>query len=110
QRKAGEAVVDHEGLQMLTLGGKIDAVIEIAGHHVGAAADYGLERFRATLEVDDLDIDAGLFVFAERMGEHRRQITEAEAAADRKRHLRLCKRKATRQNERRQSHAETSQN
>ena len=35
QHEAGEAVIDHEGLQLLALGGEIDAVIEIAGDHVG---------------------------------------------------------------------------
>ena len=50
---------------MLVLGGEIDAMIEIAGYDVGAAADHGVERLRAALEVDHLDIDAGLLVFAE---------------------------------------------
>ena len=63
--KPGIAVIDHEGLQRLVLGGQIDAMIEIAGHHVGAAADHGGERLRAALEIDDLDVEAGLFVFAE---------------------------------------------
>ena len=94
QRETGEAVIDHEGLQMLALGGEIDAMVEIAGDDVGRAADHRLERFRAALEVDDVDIHAGLFVFAELLGQHGRQIAEAGAAADRERHLRLRQRNA----------------
>ncbi len=63
---------------MLALGGEIDAVVEIAGDHIGAAADHGLERLRAALEVDDLDIDAGLLEFAELLGQHGRQIAQAQ--------------------------------
>ena len=100
QRKARVAVIDHEGLQVLALGGEIDAVVEIARHHVGAAANDGLERFRAALEVDDVDVDARLFEFAELLGEHRRQIAQAAAATDRERDLRLREREAARQHKR----------
>ena len=77
------AVIDHEGLQLLLLGGEIDAVIEIAGNHVGAAAEHGLERIRAALEIDQFDGKAGLVEFAELLGQHGRQIAQAGAAADR---------------------------
>jgi len=68
KREAGVAVVDHERLQMLALGGEIDAMIEITGDDIGAAANNCLERFGTALEVDDLYIDAGLLVLAERLG------------------------------------------
>ena len=106
QRKAGIAVIDHESLQMLALGGEIDAVVEIAGHHVGAAADHGLERFRAALEVDHLDLDAGLLEFAELLGQHGRQIAQAAAAADGERDLGLREREARRQNKRGERNAQ----
>ena len=82
---------------MLALGGEIDAVIEIAGDHVGRAADHRLERFRAALEVDDLDVEAGLLELAELVGEDGRQIAEAAAAADGERDLGLRQRQARRQ-------------
>ena len=85
---------------MLALGGEIDAVVEIAGHHVGAAADHGLERLRAALEVDHLDIDAGLLELAELLGEHGRQIAQAAGAADGERDLGLREREARRQQQR----------
>src|SRR4029079_9475098 len=97
QRKSRIAVVDHERLQMLALGRKIDAVVEIARYDVGAAADDSFEGFRAALEIDDLDIDAGLFVFAERLCQHGGQIAQARSAADCKSDLGLRKRKAARQ-------------
>ena len=58
-------------------------MVEIAGDHVGAAAEHGFERVRAALEVDQFDRKAGLFIFAELLGQHRRQIAQAGAAADR---------------------------
>ena len=91
QREAGIAVIDHEGLQVLVLGGEIDAMVEIAGHHVGAAADHRGERLRAALEIDHLDIDAGLFVFAELLGQHGRQVAQAARAADRDGDLRSAR-------------------
>ena len=89
QREARIAVIDHEGLERLVLGGEIDAMVEIAGHHVGAAADHRGERLRAALEIDQFDLDAGLFVFAELLGQHGRQIAQAARAADRDGDLRL---------------------
>ena len=89
QHQPGIAVIDHEGLQFLLLGGQIDAMVEIAGHHVGAAAEHGLQRVRAALEVDQFDGQPGLFVFAELLGQHGRQIAQAGAAADRDRDLAL---------------------
>ena len=80
QHKAGIAVINHEGLQLLLLGGQIDAMVEIARHHVGAAAEHRLERVRAALEVDQFDGKAGLVEFAELLGQHGRQITQAGAA------------------------------
>ena len=59
---------------MLSFGGEVYAVIEITGYNVGTAADHGLERFRTALEIDDLDIDAGLLIFPKRLREHRGQI------------------------------------
>ena len=83
------AVIDHEGFERLVLGGEIDAMVEIAGHHVGAAADHRGERLRAALEIDQFDLDAGLFVFAELLGQHGRQIAQAARPADRDGDLRL---------------------
>ena len=40
---------------LLALGGEIDAVIEIAGDDVGAAAEHRLQRLRAALEIDQFD-------------------------------------------------------
>src|SRR4029077_15944303 len=84
---------------MLALGREIDAVIEIARYDVGAAADYSFEGFRAALEVDDLDIDAGLFVLAERLCQHGGQIAQARPATDCKGDLGLRKGKAARQHD-----------
>ena len=64
-------------------------MVEIAGHHVGAAAEHRLQRVRAALEVDQFDVEAGLVVFAELLGQHGRQIAQAGAAADRDRDLAL---------------------
>ena len=85
---------------MLAFGGEIDAVIEIAGDDVGAAADHGLEQLRAALEIDDLDIDACFFIFAERLRQHRGQVAQARSATDGERHFRLGERKALRKDER----------
>src|SRR4029077_14868254 len=84
---------------MLALGREIDAVIEVARYDVGAAADYSFEGFRAALEVDDLDIDAGLFVLAESLCQHGGKIEQARPATDRKGDLGLRKRKAARQHD-----------
>jgi hypothetical protein len=89
QHQAWIAIIDHEGLQLLLLGGQIDAMVEIAGHHVGAAAEHGFQRVRAALEVDQLDGKPRLFVFAELLGQHGGQIAQAGAAADRDRNLAL---------------------
>src|SRR4029077_3799927 len=82
---------------MLALGREIDAVVEITRYDVGAAADHSFEGFRTALEVDDLDIEAGLFVLAERLCQHGGQIAQARPATDRKGDLGLRKRDAARQ-------------
>ena len=102
QHQAGIAVIDHEGLQFLLLGGQIDAMVEIARHHVGAAAEHGLQRVRTALEVDQFDGQPRLFVFAELLGQHGRQIAQAGAAADRDRDLALRCGKTRRQRQRQQ--------
>ena len=91
---------------MLALGGEIDAMVEITGDDIGAAADHSLERLRAALEIDDLDIDAGLLIFAERLRQHGGQVAQARPAADGERDLRLRERKAARQDERGERNAE----
>jgi len=60
---------------------------------------HGLERFRTALELDDVNLDTGLFEFAQRFGEHGRQIAQARGAADSDGHFRLRQRQARRQNE-----------
>ena len=102
QRQAGIAVIDHEGFERLVLGGEIDAVVEIAGHDVGAAADHRGQRLRAALEIDQFDLDAGLFVFAELLGQHGRQVAQAARAADRDGDLRLRDGRARHQRQRAQ--------
>ncbi len=92
QGEAGIAVIDHERFQRLVLGREIDAVVEIAGDNVGAAAEHRGERLRAALEVDQFDVEPGLLVLAELLGEHRRQVAQAAGAADRNRHLGLRER------------------
>ncbi len=87
QHEAGIAVIDHKGDQLLLPGGEIDAMIEVAGDHVGAAAEHGFQRIRAALEVDQADIEARLLELAELPGQHCRQIAEAGASADRDRDL-----------------------
>ena len=77
-------------------------MVEIAGHHVGAAAEHGLERIRAALEVDQFDGKPGLFVFAKLLGQHGRQIAQAGAAADRDGDLALRCGKAGCQHQRQQ--------
>ena len=83
QHEAGIAVINDKSLQLLLLGGEIDAVVEIAGNHVGAAAEHGLERVRAALEIDQFDGKARLVELAELLGQHGRQIAQAGAAPDR---------------------------
>ena len=104
------AVINHEGRQLLLLGGKIDAVVEIAGNHVGAAAEHGLERVRAALQVDQFDGKAGLVEFAELLGQHRRQIAQAGAAPDRDRDLALRCGKTGRQHQRQQRPGKPAKN
>ncbi len=71
----------------------------------GAAADHRGERLRAALEVDQLDLDAGLFVFAELLGQHGGQIAEAGGAADRDGDLlRDCRAGHQRQRAKRRQH------
>ena len=72
EHQARIAVVNDKGLQRLILGSEIDAVIEIAGNDIGAAADDGGERLRAALEIDDLDLKPGFLVLAQLLSQHRR--------------------------------------
>ena len=62
-------------------------MVEIAGNHVGAAPEHGLERVRAALEIDQFDGKARLVEFAELFCQYGRQIAQAGAAADRDRDL-----------------------
>jgi hypothetical protein len=64
-------------------------MVEIAGHHVGAAAEHGFQRVRTAFEVDQFNRQPRLVVFAELFGQHRRQVAQAGAAADRDRDLAL---------------------
>ena len=64
-------------------------MVEIAGHHIRAAAEHRLQRIRTALEIDQLDADAGFVEFAELARQHRRQVAQAGAAADRDGHLAL---------------------
>jgi hypothetical protein len=75
-------------------------MIEIAGDHVGASTHHGLERIGPALELDHLDIDAGLVEFAELLGQHRGQIAQARRAAYGERDLRLRESEARRQQQR----------
>src|SRR3984957_13789047 len=93
QHQAGIAVIDHEGYQFLLLGGEVDAMVEIAGDDFGAAAEYRLQRIRAALEVDEFDGKTSFFILAELFRQHRRQVTEAGAAADRDRDFGLRRRR-----------------
>ena len=58
-------------------------MVEIAGDHVGAAADHRVSACEPPLKSTSLDLDAGLLVFAELLGQHGRQIAQAARAADR---------------------------
>ena len=82
QHEARIAVIDHKGLQFLLLGGQVDAMVEIAGNHVGAAAEHGLERIRATLQIDQLNGKTRLLELAKLLCQHGGQIAQAGAAAD----------------------------
>ena len=110
QHQPGIAVVDHEGLQFLLLGGEVDAVVEIAGHHVGAAAEHGLERIRAALQVDQFDGKPGLVVFAELLGQHGRQVAQAGAAADRDGDFGLRRRRSGHQQQRQNRRGRSAKN
>ena len=103
QHQSGIAVIDHESLHRLLPGGEIDAVVEVAGDHVGAAAEHRLQRIGATLEVDQIDIEPGLLVRAQLRGEHRGQIAQARTAADGDRNpaLRRCRMNHQRQRQQR---------
>ena len=48
-----------------------------------AAAEHGLERVRAALQIDQFDLKARFVELAELLGEHGRQIAQAGAAPDR---------------------------
>src|SRR5262249_35124491 len=50
QREPRIPVIDNERLQVLALGGEIDAVVEISRNDIGATADHGFEGFRTTLK------------------------------------------------------------
>ena len=98
---------------MLALGGEIDAMVEIARDYVGRAAHHRLERHRAALELDYVDIDTGLFEFAELVRQHGRQVAQAARATDGERDFRLrrCRtgHQAGRQNEHGQRRCETTE-
>ena len=83
ENQARIAVIDDEGLQLLLLGGECDRMIEIARDDIRAAADHGLQRLRASLEIHDLDGEPGLFEVAQLLGEDRWQVAEAGRASDR---------------------------
>ena len=106
----GIAVVDHERLQLLLLGGEIDAVVEIAGDHVGAAAEHGLERVRAALQIDQFDRKPRLVEFAKLLGQHGRQIAQAGAAADGDGDLALRRREIGHQEQRQQRRGKPAKN
>ena len=109
QHQTGIAVIDHESLQLLLLGGQVDAMVEIAGNHVGAAAEHRLERVGAALQIDQFDGKPGLVVLAELLGQHRRQIAQAGAAPDRDGDLALRCGKARRQYQRQQRPGQPAQ-
>ena len=102
QHLARIAVVNHKGLQFLLPGGEIDAVVEIAGDHVGAAAEHGPQRVRTALQIDQFDRKSRLFILAELPGQHGRQIAQAGAAPDGDRHLALRRRESGNQHQRQQ--------
>ena len=65
-------------------------MVEVARDDVGAAAQHRGQRLRAALEADEFDVEAGLVVFAELLGQHGGQVAEAAGAADRDAHLHLA--------------------
>src|SRR5262249_61651773 len=50
---------------------------------LGPAANPRRERLAAAFEIDQLDLDTRFFVFAELLGEYRRQIAQTTGSADR---------------------------
>jgi hypothetical protein len=92
-------------LQVLVLGGEIDAVIVIARHHIGAAANHRGERLGAAFEINEFDLHAGLFVFAELLGKHGRQIAQTDGPADRNGDLCGCCAGCERQHSKRRTDA-----
>ena len=61
-------------------------MIVIARHHIGRAADHGLQRLRAALEVDQLDLEPGLIEFAELLCD----VGRDQAHHHEQRELRTC--------------------
>jgi hypothetical protein len=47
-----------------------------ARHHVGTAADHGLQRLGATGKVDDLDVEPFFLEVAQALGDRQRQVVE----------------------------------
>src|ERR1044071_5713200 len=94
------AIVYDESLQVLTLGGKIHAVVEISRYNISAAANDGLERLRAALEVHHIDRNSRLFEFAELLCKDSGQIAQAAPTADGDRYFGLSKCETARQHER----------
>ena len=85
-------------------------MVEIAGDHVGAAAEHGPERIGAALQIDQFDGKAGVLEFAKLLGQHGRQIAQAAAAPDRDRDLALRCRQTGRQHQRQQRRGKPAQN
>ncbi len=110
QNQPGIAVIDNKGLQLLLLGGEIDAVVEIAGNHVRAAAKHGLERVRAAFQVDQFDGKACLVEFAQLFCQHGRQIAQAGTAPDGDRDLALRRGEVGHQKQRQQRGAKPAKN
>ncbi len=84
-------------------------MVEIAGNHVGAAAEHGPQRVRSALEIDQLDVEPGLVELAELFCEHGRQIAQAGAAPDRDGDLALRRSETGRQRERQQRAGQPAQ-
>ena len=85
-------------------------MVEIAGDHVGAAAQHGPQRVGAALQIDQFDGKAGALEFAELNGQHGRQIAQAGPAPDRDRDLALCCRQIGRQHQRQQHRGKPARN
>jgi hypothetical protein len=85
-------------------------VVEIAGNHVGAAAEHGPERVGAALQIDQFDGKARPVEFAKLLCQHGRQIAQAGAAPDRHRDLALRCRKIRHHNQRQKRRGKSAKN